>query len=301
MRRLAGFLLAGGTGIALLAAGQEPSRLRFIAEGKEFRFDTGAFKGTLRQGGKSLGLAPVVDVSSGAGIAGRYGLFSPYRLLDGGARYGTAAWDWASEARLLEDGAVEIRWNADEAHPFDLRAVYRWSAPDTLDLRIAVTGRRDLSRFEVFLASYFAGFPVSSVCAGPGESFVEAKKADGAWHVFPRDEAAEAVIGDGRWKRPPHPVEWVVRPRLAMPLAIRRDPASGLAGILMAPPEDCFAVCTPFGEEGHRSVYLSLFGRDLKAGEPASARARLVLARGVTDGQAVDRYRAWVKELAAER
>jgi hypothetical protein len=45
----------------------------------------------------------------------------------------------------------------------------------------------------------------------------------------------------------------------------------------MSPPLDCFGVLTPFEGEGHRSMYLSLFGKDLKAGETARARARLVI------------------------
>jgi len=83
-------------------------------------------------------------------------------------------------------------------------------------------------------------------------------------------------------------------PRLAAPLAVRRDAKSGLVAVVMAPPEDCFAVLTPYGEEGHRSVYLSLFGRDLKAGEAVSARARLVIGRDITDEQAIALYKAYM-------
>jgi hypothetical protein len=52
----------------------------------------------------------------------------------------------------------------------------------------------------------------------------------------------------------------------------------------------------PYGEEPHRSLYLSLFGRDLKAGEMATARARLVIGRGITDAQALQLYAAFLKE-----
>jgi hypothetical protein len=63
----------------------------------------------------------------------------------------------------------------------------------------------------------------------------------------------------------------------------------------MAPPEDCFAVLTPYGEEGHRSLYLSLFGRDLKPGETARARARLVVRNGLADRDAITIYDAYLK------
>ena len=106
------------------AADQAPS---FVSAGREYHFDTGALRGTLRAEGKSLGLTAVTETASGAKVSRFSGLFSPYRMLDADARYGTAAWDWASTARLLPDGAVEVRWTADAAHPFDMTAVYRLS------------------------------------------------------------------------------------------------------------------------------------------------------------------------------
>ncbi len=303
----AALLLAVGvvssTRIATAAqpAGGAPAALAFRPAGKEFVFDTGALRGTLRAQGRSLGLTGVVDVASGKALAGSYGLVSHYRLLDAKARYGTAAWDRPSQAQLLGDGAVEVSWPADAAHPFQTKATYRWAAPDTLDVRTEVTASRPLRRFEVFLASYFAGFPISMVYARSGPDgkpeFVPATKDRGVWLAFPRDEEAVRMIRDGRWQRPPNPVQWVIMPRLAAPLAMRRDPESGLAALLMAPASDCFAVCTPFGEEGHRSVYLSLFGRDLAPGQSAAARARLVIAPNLAPADAVHRYETYLESL----
>lgn len=282
------------------ASGQ-PSALGFRSVGKEFLFDTGALRGALRAQGRSLGLTGVVDIGSGKALAGSYGLVSHYRLLDAEARYGTAGWDWPSQARLLGDGAVEVCWPADAAHPFQMQATYRWAAPNTLDVRTEVTARRPLRRFEVFLASYFAGFPVSMVYARTGPEgkpeFIPATKDRGVWLAFPRDDEAVRIIQDGRWQRPPNPVQWVIMPRLAAPLAMRRDRESGLAALLMAPPGDCFAICTPYGEEGHRSVYLSLFGRDIAAGQSATALARLVIARDQDPAGAVRLYESYLAFL----
>jgi hypothetical protein len=77
---------------------------------------------------------------------------------------------------------------------------------------------------------------------------------------------------------------------------LRRDAGRGLAAAIMAPVRDCFAVSMPYGDEGHRSVYLSLFGRDLKAGEIASARARMVVAKDLSDRQAIELYEAYRRE-----
>jgi hypothetical protein len=286
--------------------GGDNNHLAFAAHDKEYRFDTGVLRGTLRRGGRSVGLLPVVDCVSGATIARGAGLFSHYRLLDAETRYGHAAWDWPSGSRRLPCGSVEVLWSADEGHPFDMSAVYRWAAGNTVDVITSVIPRRDVRRFEVFLASYFQGFPLSFVnvkgCpeteGEPG--FLEAKKAYAVWQMFPRDDEAARTIGDGRWQRPPHPVSWRIMPQLAAPLAIRRDAETGLTGLVMAPAEDCFAVATPYGEESHRSLYLSLLGRDIKAGQTASARARLVIGRGITDQQAVTLYKQYLRELLGE-
>ncbi len=289
--------------LGVAASAAEPARLAFVAEGKEFRFDTGLLRGCLRPQGKSLGLAPVVDCASGTTLSGAYGLVSHYRLLDAEARYGGGAWDWPSTARLLDDGAVEAAWTADQGHPFDMKAVYRWAAPGTLDVVTSVAPKKDLSRLEVFLASYFAGFPGSLVYvkACPETegkpAFLEAKKAFAVWQMFPRDADAVKLIQDGRWKRPPSPVDWKIMPTLAGPLAMRRNAKLGLTALVMAPPDDCFAVATPYSEEGHGSLYLSLFGRDIKAGETATARARLVLARDLSDAAAIALCQAYLKGM----
>ena len=299
------FLLMAGMAAAASFMGNAPARadekspsLAFVATGKEYHFNTGVLRGTLRAGGVSKGLGSVQHIGTGKTISGAFGLLSPYRLLTADARFGTAAWDWVSDARLLDSGAVEVRWHADREHPLDMRAEYRLAAADTIDLKLTVQPKQDLHGFELFLASYFQGFERTLAYVRDGASkdsgrkplMVEATRADGNWQVFPRDDAAKRLYSDGRWKRPPNPVDWVVRQPLAAPLAVRRDAASGLAAVLMAPAGDCFALAMPYGEEGHRSVYLSLFGRDLKAGETAVARARLVVRQGQSDEKALQIY-----------
>lgn len=268
----------------------------------QFPFDTGRLKGVLRPQGRSMGLASVVDVASGTTLSRSVGIFSHYRLLETANRHGHAAWDWPSESHRLADGAIEAAWTADETHPFDMKAVYRWPKPDTLDLVTTVTAKKDLARFEVFLASYFNGFAESWVYAkGPAQTgdkagFLEAGRDHGTWQMFPRDDRAIETIRDGRWKQPPNPVQWTIRPALIGPLGMRRDLQTGLVALVMAPPEDCFAVATPHGEDGHRSLYLSLFGQDIKAGQTAVARSRLVIRRGVSFEDAVRIYEEYLDE-----
>ncbi len=281
-------------------ANDDAAPLRFGQDGRSFRFNTGALRGVVRQGGRSMGLNPLFDGLTDAPLAASMGVFSHYRLLDADTRYGPAAWDWLSTGKTLDDGALQTDWAADETHPFDMRAVYRWSAPDTLDLTTTVTARKPLRRFEVFLASYFDGFARAFVYAGLEDAaprFIEAVEKDGVWQLFPRDDDAAKINEDGRWNRPPHPVDWTVRPRFAKPLALRRDAKTGLAAVVMSPAEDCFGVLTPYGEETHRSLYLSLIGRDLEPRVPATARARLVVGKNITDPAAVRLYESYVEDL----
>ena len=296
MKTLVLTILAVAVGMQSMshAQAQQPgdSKLAFSVAGtNEFAFDTGVLKGKLRAGGKSTGLSSVVHVPTGLTLDRSMGLFGHYRVFSANKRYGTAAWDWPSEAKLRPDGSVEVRWASAEDRPFELRAVYRWAAPNILDLETSVQAKTNLAKFESFLASYFAeGFTNSCVCVrSNGQAcLMAADKTYGLWQAFPRDDRAVAIIQDGRWRYLPNPVDWVIRPRLAKPLGIRRCPANDLNTVLMSPPQDCFAVLTPFEAEPHRSMYLSLFGKDLKPGETARARARLVIQNNLTS-EAIDR------------
>jgi hypothetical protein len=308
-------LLAAAIGACGPALGQEEPRaaarddnakLAFVSSGQgAYTFDTGVLRGTLRQGGKAQGLSSVVHVPSGARLDASLGLMSHYRVFTRNRRYGTAAWDWPSTSKLLPDGAVHVAWPEAADRPFAMTATYRWMDPQTLDVATTVTAREDLSRFESFLAAYFdRAFPSPRVyvadsreAAGkPG--FLPARKSYGDWQMFPRDTDSVPIIRDGRWEKEPHPVTWTIMPHLAAPVCLRRNGAANLTAVLMSPPNDCFAIATPYEGEGHYSLYLSLFGRDIKAGQTATARARMVIAPAIPDDAVLVLYRRYLRGLS---
>lgn len=251
--RLLVFAMAG----ALWCAAAD---LRFHpGEKNAFAFDTGVLKGQLRNEGRSIGLLPVTHVPSGAALAHSMGLFSVYRVFSNGQRYRDGMWDWPSKAKSTGDGAIEVIWPVAEGREFEMRAVYRLVAPNTLDLVITVRPGRDLRGFEAFLAAYFGEGLTTSAVLVEGGRFKAADRANGQWQMFPRSADAVSLIRDGRWKLPPHPVDWAILPEFE------------------APAQDCFAVATPEQGDSHRSIYLSLFGRDLDKDVTARARARLVI------------------------
>lgn len=283
----------------------KPNPLAFVAAGTNgFTFDTGVLRGKLRADGKSKGLSDVEHIATTTRLDRSMGLFGHYRMFTANKRYGTGAWDWPGEAKLQTDGSVEARWPATDERLFELRATYRWTAPNALDVVTTVQAKTNLVNFESFLASYFAETFTNSLAyvadlpdRRGDAGFLAADPSFGMWLAFPRDDVAMAIFRDGRWTIAPSPVEWVKMPRLAKPLGIRRDPATGLAAVLMSPPADVFAICTPQQNEGHHSMYLSLFGRDLKAGETAQARARLLIVEKLSDAGAVAAYESYRKGL----
>jgi hypothetical protein len=284
----------GDLAFDLVPAGAASLRFK-LAEGGGFQFDTGVLGGSLRPKGRGIGLSGVVHVGTGLALDQGdqgYGLFSHYRVFTQGQRYGAGAWDWPGFAELQGDGSVLVTWRPATNRPFEMQAVYRWSAPDTLDLRTTVKANQPLRGFESFLASYFAPRFINCLVLAPASTdapepfnWVPAEAAHGSWQMFPRDNLARALIQDGRWKLPPHPVDWVLRESLGRPTAIRRDPVSGLCVALMSRSSDCFAVATPHEQEPHYSVYLSLFGKDLKAGETATAHTRLLVLPSFSSAQ----------------
>jgi len=288
---------------------QEKARLNRLAFAPgvsgEYTFDTGLLRGKLRQGGKSLGLSGVVHAASGARVDRGVGILSTYRVFTTDKRHWTAGWNCASTARLLSDGAVAVTWPAAEARPFELSTRYRWNDAQTLDVETTVKAEKDLKNFEVFLASYFhesLRSPFVYVRENPEASgkpgFLAARKSFGDWQMFPRDEDVVEIIRDGRWTKEPHPVDWAIMPHLAAPVCVRRGGATDVTVILMAPPEDCFAIATPYEGEGHYSLYLSLFGRDIKAGRTSTAHSRLVVTKGASDAQVLALYKQYMNQRA---
>jgi hypothetical protein len=270
-----------------------------------YEFDTGILRGRLREAGKGLGLSSSVHVPTGTTLNGAYGILSYYRVFTTNKRYGTAAWDWPGTSKLLPDGAVQVTWPEGDDRPFEMAAVYRFRDNSTLDVETVVKAGKDLSKFEVFLASYFhESFPLSQVyvVAGPENEgkpvFLTAKKSFGDWQMFPRNEDVLPIIHDGRWQKEPNPVDWKIMPAMAIPIALRRGSDKAPTAILMAPPDDCFAIASPYEGEGHYSVYFSLFGRDVMAGQTARARMRLIVTSAASDREILDLYRKYMKDIA---
>lgn len=308
-----------------LRAENKSAKPVFTSGGKDkYVFDTGILRGEIRRDDLTLGLSSLVHVPSGTKLSGKYGVFSYYRVFTTGQRYGHAAWEWPSVSKLLPGGTVQIFWPvpapfpssegskgasqgvgpAEPNQPVEITATYRLSSQAAIDVETVIKAQKDLPHFEVFLASYFTeALPKSLVYvdrnpkAQDRPGFMAAEKSFGDWLMFPKAEDVLPMIRDGRWEKEPNPVKWTIMPCMAAPIGVRSAASGGLAVVLMAPPEDCFAISMPYEGEGHYSTYLSLFGRDVRAGQVVKAHCRLVVTEGLSDDQIVALYNAYMKEL----
>ena len=126
---------------------------------------------------------------------------------------------------------------------------------------------------------------------------MEATEDLGVWLMSPRNEEAVGVITDGRWKIDPHPVNWQILPKLAAPVAFRKGHKSDLNLVVMARPDDCFAVSTPCKNESHYSLYLSLIGRDLVKDHTVRVHTRLLVAAELSEKEIIEKYHHFLKEI----
>ncbi len=304
--------------ISALAPAAEPV---FRATDKKgwFAFDTGVVRGKLRADGKSQGMPTFVDAKTGKELAhggGNPGLLSYYRLLSREKRWGDpkkhdTCRGWPQEASRLQDGSVRIVWPPADDHPVKMIATYRWSSPTTIDLVTELTPQIDFPESEVFLSNYFHSDFQSYIYVKPprhgrGEPhFLHPVGSDlvvGTYLAFPRDLRGVRMFYDGRWEQGHNPVQWTAPRYYAAPLSLMRDEATGITFVLMARPEECFSVEMPYnltppdGVAGHHSIYYSLFGQDLAAGETAQARMRLIVDRKISNERALELYQAFLRE-----
>lgn len=277
-----------------------------------FSFDTGAVRGTLQADDASQGIPSIIDIVTGTDLAhGAPGLLSYYRLLSTDKRWGENFRGWPKTAKLQSDGAVEVIWPPQPDHPVEMRATYRWKSANILDLETVLRPESDMSNVEVFLSSYFnKGFRGRMYVAAPrhtgGQPYFLSLMANpftiGTYLAFPRDLEAARIVYDGRWERGTNPVQFSINRYYAAPLALKTNAESGVTVVQMSRPDDCFAVEAPYdkdppdGPAGHYSLYLSLFGRNLQAGQTARALTRMVVERNVTDERALALYQEFLRD-----
>lgn len=283
-------------------AKQIGASLAFMEDGQgNLAFNTSVVKGSLKKDGQGDFFRPITFIDPPVPMDNNKGLLVPYRFLTPQKRFGFGSWEWPRTGKILASGAAELTWAETPDRPFHFTATYSWKAVDTLDFTVAFTPSVDLDKFELFVGSYFKQFKKAAVYvkdAGDGRpGFVDTPKEKGGSQLFPRGEDVMPIIKDGRWKHPPYPNNWTFRQSFQAPLGIKSEPNSGVAVVIMAPPEDCFAVSMFEQNSGLGCYYLSLFGKDVKKGQTLIGHARMVFGKNITDEQALRKYQEYLQNL----
>ncbi len=283
---------------------------RWQEDGTNYHFETDEVTGSYLTAGPYQGMRDLVHRATGIQVASGEtlpGLVAPYRVFANGRRYDDVR-DRPARVKLVDE-RLHITYAADEDNPFDLESQYCWTG-DTLDAYYRINPHADMCRFELCISSYLAGGFRAYVSKqsnewGEKESKivpVDVNPMTDVYAMFPRDESAAELIFDGRWDLPPYPVRWTVPAWFDLPLAYRRHAKSGVMGLAMGDPKECYTIGIsvndppedPDPAKGYQAIYFYLFGRDLPAGTPATARVRWVIGKDLSEDDIHGRWNSFV-------
>lgn len=197
---------------------------------------------------------------------------------------------------------MKLQWEATEANPCRIEAMYTLVDAATIDLTISIEAVRTASDYEITVSSYFdfALEPYAIIrkrggVAGPEEMLLhkleEHPLIKGHYVYLPRDNAAGRTRMDGRWlnRKNGLPIaSFVTGPCYGKAVAIMGT--KELHVVQMADPKACVAIgmtyASPDEHDGirqHNALYFTLFGGDLGPGDKRTARMRQVVQTGVVE------------------
>ncbi len=269
-------------------------------EKKELNFSLERISGTLnwdinKEPGKSHHFSNVIHKPTGLKISpdgdrmAGTGMLNFFRvLIEGG---------YLTELRVeeplfepTEDG-ITFTWMPTIRRQAKVIVKFTFRQPNIIDMDMWVETLTNYPGFEILLSAYMApGFESGVYVAKEEFGAIEAEQIrlvdqpmiHGIWPFFPRDEAGANLLTDGRHQKGRWFWRMAIGRRYAMPLAFFSK--NGVDAILMGRPEDVYAVGATYKGDaenddvaGHRSLYLSLFGENFKAGEGRHTQMRMII------------------------
>lgn len=265
------------------------SDVRWTSTATGAAFETDLIRGDVIADGERFQVANLIWKPSGLTVDTGMAL-APYRLL--------ARDSWMGEVRqmlherTISDGGVSVAFGPGFSHQAELRFRVELNRPDAIDVSVDLRPFAAYPNYELLISAYLAyGFRPGAYI-GPGvrgETVdpvqvrpVHSSVYENMYVAFPRDEASAAIISDGRWQRGRHHTRFAPLRYYALPVAFSAHEPSALDVLLMAPPEDVFSVAMAYHSDNpaddvgqHRSLYLSLFGRDITPGQRIRTAFRL--------------------------
>jgi hypothetical protein len=189
---------------------------------------------------------------------------------------------------------------------------FTFRQPSIIDMDISVETLANYPGFEILLSSYQAeGFVSGAYVAKrefePSEPeqirITDQPMIHGVWPFFPRDEAGANLLTDGRHQKGRWYWRMAIGRRYALPMAFFSK--GDVDVLLMGRPEDVYAVGATYEGDAktdnlaaHRSLYLSLLGEDMAAGESRRTQMRMIVGEcGSDPTKHIALYESFLKEV----
>ena len=238
------------------------------------------------------------------------GLLNFYRVLISGG-YLT---ELRAEKPLVkpEKDGVTLTWLPTIRRQANVTIRFTFREPNIIDMDMSVETLANYPGFEILLSAYLAPGFVSGAYVAKEEfgpiipeqiRIADQPMIHGIWPFFPRDEAGANTLTDGRHQKGRWYWRMAVGRRYGMPLAFFNKGEVDV--LLMGHPEDVYAVGATYEGDpetddiaAHRSCYLSLFGKDLVAGEGRRTQIRMIIGRYGSDPEKHNSlYKAFLNDV----
>jgi len=196
-----------------------------------------------------------------------------------------------------------------------VKVEFTFRQPNIIDMDMWVESLTNYPGFEILLSAYMASGFESGVYVAKEEfgsddpqqiRLIDQPMIHGIWPFFPRNEAGANLLTDGRHQKGRWFWRMAIGRRYGMPLAFFSK--NGVDAILMGRPDDVYAVGATYkGDDNndnvsdHRSLYLSMFGEDFKAGQGRRTQIRMVIGEYGSDPEKhKELYQSFLNEVKSK-
>ena len=211
-----------------------------------------------------------------------------------------------------EKDGVTLTWLPTIRRQANVTIRFTFREPNIIDMDMSVETLINYPGFEILLSAYLApGFLSGAYVAkeefGPVVPeqirITDQPMIHGVWPFFPRDEAGANLLTDGRHQKGRWYWRMAVGRRYGMPMAFFNKGEVDV--LVMGRPEDVYAVGVTYEGDpetdniaAHRSLYLSMFGEDLVAGEGRRTQMRMIIGKfGSDQNKHVSLYEAFLNDV----
>ena len=238
------------------------------------------------------------------------GLLNFFRVLIRGG-YLTELREEKPLVKAEKDG-VTLTWLPTIRRQANVTIRFTFLEPNIIDMDMSVETMINYPGFEILMSAYMApGFVSGAYVAkeefGPVEPeqirITDQPMIHGVWPFFPRNEAGANLLTDGRHQKGRWYWRMAVGRRYGMPMAFFNKGEVDV--LVMGRPEDVYAVGVTYEGDAekdnvaaHRSLYLSLFGEDLAAGEGRRTQMRMIIGEfGSDQNKHISLYEAFLDDV----